>query len=54
VLFADHLAAGIEAGVVRRSDPRRLAVLVLHLVFALVLVTAASGVPTSGLILGRG
>jgi AcrR family transcriptional regulator len=34
VLLAEHLAAGIEAGVVRRSDPRRLAVLVLHLVFA--------------------
>ena len=34
VLLAEHLAAGIEAGVVRRSDPRRLALLVLHLVFA--------------------
>ncbi len=34
VLLADQLAAGIEARVVRRTDPRRLAVLVLHLVFA--------------------
>jgi AcrR family transcriptional regulator len=33
-LLAEHLAVGIEAGVVRLSDPRRLAVLVLHLVFA--------------------
>lgn len=33
-LLAEHLAVGIEAGVVRQSDPRRLAVLVLHLVFA--------------------
>jgi AcrR family transcriptional regulator len=34
VLLAQHLAVSIEAGIVRRSDPRRLAVLVLHLVFA--------------------
>ena len=34
VLLSEHLAMGIESGVIRRSDPRRLAVLVLHLVFA--------------------
>jgi AcrR family transcriptional regulator len=34
VLLADHLAAGIASGVVRPTDPRRLAVLVLNLVFA--------------------
>jgi AcrR family transcriptional regulator len=45
VLLAEQLAAAMEAGVVRRTDPRRLAVLVLNLVFAqvhaVVLGTAA-------------
>jgi len=34
VLVAEYLAAGMAAGVVRRTEPRRLAVLVLNLVFA--------------------
>jgi AcrR family transcriptional regulator len=45
VLLADHLAAGMDAGVVRRADARRLAVLVMNLVsaqiHAVVLGTAA-------------
>jgi AcrR family transcriptional regulator len=34
VLLADQLASAMEAGMVRRTDARRLAVLVLHLVSA--------------------
>jgi len=45
VLLADNLAAGMDAGVVRRADARRLAVLVMNLVsaqiHAVVLGTAA-------------